>query len=433
MDEEKDELNKYLSNPLEYRPDFQAEERERTAWELRTKEEETTIPIHKNPPGLGIGELTETIKEFERVKEDFNEKIYELQKKLERQTIPTSPGHESYIEEAKKELGLKEGPLNIKDYIAALNSNSPAGAYLVDYIEKWSEGPEGNIEWELIPDLVEARREIELVDKYIEQIIYSIIGFKKDGEDWEEDLLKNEKEWGDELRTISNHQLDKKEAYKKALLYSPNLILASRGHLHESDKDFNEKRFEFSQIKNALIVVNDKRLGSERILNSVNYLIEEESSFGGLEKDLNKLIEDLPEEMKNYEHLQILLHLSIDKDNRAKGKLKNNLRTVYSIETQDRLLEELSGHQEVYRKDTLPMLHYLRGYQSEVSPEASQLFVKLTEGMKENNKHREDKMHQFFLTNRATSLLREEKILNTQEKEISRQGYQFAKKKYEEG
>ena len=433
MDEEQIEIDEQTLNPLEYRPDLQADVRERTAWDLIEESEEEQAPHHKDAPSIGQGEISETISNLEETKEKLIQQIRDIQKSLERDEVYIDESNAPYIEEAKKELGLKEGPLSVGDYIHALKDTSSAGTYLVDYIEKWSEGVDGNIQWELLPELVELSVELELIDKYIDQILYSIIDFKKDGEDWQEQLLQQEKQWGRELGKVSTTQYEKREAYKEALLHSPQLILSTRGGLHESEKDYNTKRFEYNQINNALTVVRAKQADSEVIINSVSYLIEEDLVMEETETDITKLVETLPEELKNYEHMQILLHLAVDSDNEAKGKMKNTLRTVYSIPTQDRLLDELSSHQEVYRQDTLPMIHYLRGYQSDVGEQASNVFSKLTQGMVENDRNRQDKMHQFFLSNQETSRLRKEKVLNVKEKEISRQAYQLAKKKHEEG
>ena len=433
MEEEKDSLEKYLSNPLEYRPNFQKEERERVAWELKQSElDETLVPAHKDPDGPGEGLVTQVIGSFLDSKERLKEKIRLMERELHSTEVAVSHIDKPYIEKAKSELGLSSGPLTILDYKKALNDYSNAGTYLVDYIEKWSEGINGDLNWELYPDLIEVEQELSLIESYIGKLIYPLIEFNYDGEDRLEKLKQKEKEWGETYNKANNTHYLQKESYKEALLFNPELILAHRGKLHEIEKIYDEKRFEFSQIENSLIVVNEKTNNSEYVMNHIDYLLGNEEDLNVVSDDFTKLADDNLEEKANYEHMQTLLHLTLDLENEDKGKLKNTLRTVYSLPTQNKLLDELSGQQDVYRKDTLPLLHYMRGYQGNVKEESSGLFSKLTRGMSANDKKRQDNMHQFFTTSQATSSLRRRKLSQVEEKELSRKGYHHAIKKQEE-
>lgn len=429
LDEE--ELNKPI-NPLEYRPSFQKTEIEKTGWVTNVDEQEVITSAEEQETDIGNGLVTEIVEDFYDTKDKLEQFIQELEDKLKKEYVSYTPELNESVQKAKKELGLEGNELTILDYKEALEkSDTPAGDFLINLIENQVEDVNGSIQWEVYGDSVELSKELELSEKQLERLIFPIFDYEKEEEDWQEAFLQKEMEWNKQKESSDENKREKDSAYRKALLFNPEAVPATRNGLHQAEKTDNQFRFEFNHLENALLLIKSKRDEAEYMIGNMDYLLEKEMNNQEILSEIFSLSEDEEEKNESLTNVKLMLKLSVDTRNKEKEHYKNTLRNTYAISKQQKILDELAVQQELYLKQTLPMTHYLSGYQKEVSEETTDLFNELTLAMKKSISEREKYFYDSYLMNKASSNLRKEKLKQVELKDISRKGYQIANQEIE--
>lgn len=419
-------------NPLEYRPLFSRTKKERTAWEQSTQEDSIPESLDTSLPGSGFASTI--IEEFDKTKERLEKKIDSLEEKLRHEKIPVSDEYLPYIERAKKELGLEDGELTLKDYKAALLfPETPAGDFLINIIEDHIEGVDGNIEWEVYSDYVELQKETKLMDSFTAQLLYPSFGFEfKNQENWLEELTEMELEWGEKQKEVNASYRQAELDYKEAYLFNRESRLPARATLHRYEKDKDEARHDKKKVENSLLTIGEKT----QMINILYNQLEEAETLNpevdAFSKDILSLSEDANESIQTLEDMTTYLALSVDKHNADKSHYKNNLRHTYSIPKQEKLLEEYVLNEQAFYQKALPLTHYMRAFQSDVSEETTGLLNELSLGLQLNQQEVKDKTYEFYMLQRATSGIRHEKISDVTDKHLARLGYQAFNKKIEQ-
>lgn len=421
MDEES--IEEIKQTPLEYRPNLKRSEREKMGWEASVSSEES-YPIVEDESSIGEGSATEIIKDYKETKDKVEEEIERLEDLLEKETIPFPPEYKEDVDKAKEELELGGGNLTIKDYKEALmKSDTAAGAFLLDIIEIYIEDMEGSIEWEIYGEYVEIQLELTLMDKYIQKLIYPVFQFEEKEEDWEEALAAQEGQWGEKKENSQKEKASKEKDYRSALLFEPSLIPQTRGNLHEVEEISDKILHEHELLFNSLQTVSGKTEEVQLMLGFGEFLLEEELEEEIL-TDLFLLTESETEEDERLVNIQNMLQLSADQSIKKKGQFKNILRNTYSIPKREKQVEELAVYEKAYTKETLPLLHHMRGLQKNVPEQTSSFLNHLARGMQENQAQRDNLLYEVYLLNKATSEIRNQKFHLIAEKEQARKSYQ---------
>ena len=213
-------------NLLEYRPSFERPERLATNWVKEDKRAENDIPkqeAHDQEAGSGIA--TELVKEQKDLQSSIEEKLKTLEKKYKDTVLNYDSRYDDDVLRAKEALGLTGNGLTIDDYREALeNLDTAAGHFLVEIIEDYIEGLQGNIELESYAEYFQLKQEMLLLDKYIEKILLSaleVTAFDFSQADWEIELLEKELQWYERNQNILDVKRKADNAHLSSYLYYP--------------------------------------------------------------------------------------------------------------------------------------------------------------------------------------------------------------------
>ena len=141
---------------LNYKPNFKRDEKEFTGWDTESEDLTTKLEDTENTFETEL-EVLPVIEEYEKTKESINNRINELEATLPEITFKEN-GHISVFR-----------PGDYKDVFS--KKETSAGKILLDMIEDWIEGVDGNPEWEEYVEYVEIEEEIDILDEYIDKII----------------------------------------------------------------------------------------------------------------------------------------------------------------------------------------------------------------------------------------------------------------------
>lgn len=410
-------------SPLEYRPSFGRTPRERTAWEESFDDEDR----YDSEPGsdIGSGVITDIIADYEDTKERLENTIREKEKALRHITLPVSDAELPYVKEAKAELGLPEGPLSFQDYTDALaRTDTPAGDYLVELVERAAEDIDGDIRIETYADYIELKQEFDVMDTYIERFIYPVFNFKKDDpDDWFRAFGDSELDWQDKQNKRHEEYNEAKAAYKHSYLHQRSSLMQARSQLHNKEKTEDLARHEYQTLKNSAIVVAQKTGAVNWLLDDLDELNSHEPDLLAAADELLTLAESDQEAIAALADVNLYLKLAVDEHNKDKHAQKHVLRDVYGVQKQQKILDEYALHSKAFQSKGLNVTHYMRAFQHQLAPESEALMNEMARGLAANAKQVTDKAYEFYSLQRACSSLREDKITNVRQKHLARLGY----------
>ena len=422
-------------NLLEYRPLLEREERLATNWRL-PQEETATAPTANRPatgkPGSGI--VTETIKEFENIKTAIQDKLTVLEKENFKTRFPIPPAQAADVARAKIELGLTGDELTITDYRKALEEkDTPAGDFLLEVIEDWIEGLEGNIQLESYAQYFQLQEETSLLDSYLSKILYPAMGLTQvDTQDpnWEKILEVNEKAWHKEQQLKLAAYEQSERAHLQSYLKHPERIEQTFGKLYEEKKTKRDAENRMAQANEALVLLRAKTQDIQNI-----FIETEEAETRNPYPEKTSVLSGLAEMTKNDADWQanltnfgLMLTLSVDAQNNEKRHLKNTLRQTYSANNREALLNELSVYNEVYQNSLLDTIQALDVHNEESKGAIAILLEQIVEGMDETHKHKKAKTKEMNTLLQAASLLQRKEITAMTKKDDARQGYHLLEK-----
>lgn len=435
MDEEEILTEEVLG--LEYRPYFERTKKDKSSWAtndvFETDDERPLTEDGETPATIGNGMVTAIVTIFDEFKLSVIERIKNLDKELQYEIFAVDAKYLADVTEAKAALGLPSGELTFADYKEALaNSRTPAGEFLIELIEDQTEDLEGTIKLELYPDYVETLAELESLERYMQKILLSNLSKQENllqGDDWQKELLAIEKEWGNKKQTAQKNYDSSYEDYKQALLYNPQLIGTRRGTLQNNESLKNSFDNQVNQIAEAVVLVKAKIEDTANTLFLADENLEREPFENGKEVIDSFLVLATSEKEWNESltNLSLMLKLSVDVSNKEKHHIKTSLRNTYAVDNQEKVIDELAVHSEVFKEKTLPIVQKLSGYQ-EKQPEVMTLLLnQVAQGLAENEKQKKQKTKEIFTTTKATSSLRNAKISQAIKKDDARQGYHLLK------
>ena len=417
-------------NLLEYRPLLEREERLATNWRL-PQEETPTTPTANRPatgkPGSGI--VTETIKEFETIKTTIQDKLTTLEKENFKIRFPIPPAQAADVTRAKIELGLTGDELTITDYRKALEEkDTPAGDFLLEVIEDWIEGLEGNIQLESYAQYFQLQEETSLLDSYLSKILYPAMGLKQvDTQDpnWEKILEVNEKAWHKEQQLKLAAYEQSERAHLQSYLKYPERMEQTFGKLYEEKKTKRDAENRIAQANEALVLLRAKTQDIQNL-----FIETEEAETRNPYPEKTSVLSGLAEMTRNDADWQanltnfgLMLTLSVDTKNKDKHHVKNTLRHTYSPGNREKLLGELSVYDEIYQTTALQALHLGEAYDETIAPELETLLNQVADGLLETSKQKKAKTKELYSLTRATTRLQQKTIQQMAEKDDARQGY----------
>ena len=412
--------------PLEYRPDLQREERERTAWEVEVENNDYYTPPQGNDIGEGI--VTDLIFEYDEFKNKLKEKLDSIYKEKHREVITFPDYTLEDVQRAMEELGF-DGEFTFAHYTAALEKrNTPAGDYLVELAEKQFENLDGDILMELYHDYYELLQEIEVSEKYLHRQsisnMFSEINTEKDK--WEEDLLKEELSWKS-LKDKTYHSREYRQSLiKDAFLFNHENYQYQKSLEHQEAPEFNKRRTEYNQLKDVVHVTQDKIDRSKVLFDNIEFIETTENS-DALEDSLKKVIHFAlePKEIEqNLTQFEQMLTVSSEKHNDEKAHYKNTLRTIYNRDFLEHNLDELSTFNSLYENSIVPLTSVLKIYNKPQDDETTMLLETISSSMLSVREEQKDKTKDFDRLNYATYNVRMKKVQEILEKEKGRQTYQ---------
>ena len=425
-------------NTLEYRPDLSIEERERTAWELSENTGETS-PVSPERP-IGDGAIVDIIEEIKNLDSVIRDKLKEIINNQGRKPIFFYANQEADVKRAKEELGLNpDEDFSFNDYVVALeNRETAAGDYLIEVSERYFEGIDGNLEMELYQDYFETKEELDLLQTYMMRTVDSILSDEPidlSSEEWGELLYKKEQEWSANKNLQLATKIKRDELYKEAFLFNQGQLERQKELRYREKKDIDKVVAEANQLTNTLKIVEHKTQDLRQIVRHMEIIEEDrlkEEEQERMTQDLMMSVEDgqLTDDLT---HVGLLLTLTVDDYNSQKHHYKHSLRDIYSLSNKNKLMDELSVYQNVYRNNVLPLSHNLKLYRLDPEYGTRNLLENLTKSMLNTTQQQKQRLIDWENIQSATSELRKKKLNEVSQKEDARQEYQLFKQIKEKG
>ena len=403
---------------LNYQPNFKRDEKEKTGWIDESPTISTGPSQIESYKGKEL-EITDTLDKYEAFKESLSERIGALEKKLK--PFPIILGEDT--KRALEELGHESvfTPSSFRELFE--KKESSPGEYLLGVLEKEIESEKGSIEWEAFIEYLEIEEEVEVLDYYIEEILYPILGFTKKSINKGITIKDLEKEWIERnIDTLTSHKLTE-YMYRIAMISNPDVIAKERDNLHTKEEGRMMVSQEISQIDSSLFTIQEKQHTLELAIKELERIVD----FDIEDEELLKEFLELEQETEGKTLVAnsiVLLKQSIDEDNKEKSKPKNLRRNIYSKSRQKRIINEYSTINQLYREKSLPSLHYMKSFQDNVSERLNHVFNSTAESINRNYKENKEKTYESFLIQIGTSNVRSDKLKCLSRKEESRVVFQ---------
>lgn len=402
-------------DPLNYRPDFERDKKVKTGWE---QEEFDYTSIEETEKGFIDVDLqiTDIVGDYLDFKEEFNQEVENLEESLEDLSIEDN----EYVKKALEETGHTSifSPSSFRELFE--KKESSAGEYLLGVLEKEIESEHGDIKWEAFIEYLEMEEEIDVLDYYIGEIIYPLIGYRPNSNDIIEDIKELEEIWVEKtVNLLAEHKVGE-YMYQLAMITDPDSIPRTRDELHDLEKYEVKSRQEISQINSGLMTVEQKELAMRRNLNNIKKIISTEIEEESLIDELQELT--MSKEHKEQVVKDSLIHLkqAIDDDNNEKRELKHTRRNIYSKDKQKRIVNEYSTVNHLYRENSLPSAHYMKSFQDNAGKQLNQFFNQTAKSIKENFAQNKEKTYETFLLQISTSQTRDNRLSYVRSKQESR-------------
>lgn len=387
---------------LNYKPDFKRDEKEFTGWQ---DEEDTSTRLEDEEGNLEPElEILPVIKDYEKVKEEINQRVEELEKKLPVITIEEN----SFLEKAFEELDINYTstfkPVDYRDIFK--EKESGPGKYIVDAVEEWIEGVDGDPEWEEYTEYLEIEEEIDVLDDYIDKIIYPIIDFEKEAIDYFDYLEEKEREWRQRAEAARLAYERAMNEYTKSLYSQPKEIPSKRDRVYNSEREDRRYRQERNQIDISLKTVRDK----SNLLSQYNISLPLANSYHPprdvVANDLLRLTQTEKEREETLRVNILMLKQTVDDENNNKRDYKDTRRNIYSENKQRRIINEYSTVNELYRKSVLPNVHYIRGFQDQTTTHNDETYNQAAKSLLSNHLENREKAYESYLIQISTSQTR---------------------------
>ena len=411
-------------NPLEYAPQFKRTEKARTAWEAAA-EDTPVYDAGESNEGVDAGFISDTIERLVETKELIKEKRQMLEQVLRHDRLPHSETDEPYIKQAKEELGLAGEGINIQDYRHALTHNqSPAADYLINLIETYHEGVKGDIRWEVYADYVELEEELAGIKDYARHFIYPSLNLSDSVPDWLETIRVHEQDWARRKKEADDEYADMENKYKDAYLFDRQNRLPLRIGLHQAEKAKDAFTYEENKLIHSTSLVASKVSGVNFMLSELAEVEEKEIDLKPIADEVLALAEDDKEKIDTLNQMTVFLKTSIDEYNKEKAQRKNTLRYTYASDKTHTLMDEYRLCETAYAKKALPLTHYMRAIQNNVSEETEGVLNDMARGIQSTQAALRDKMYDFRTFEDGKLILRGQKINDITKKHDGRLAYQ---------
>lgn len=414
------------SDFLEYKPSFKRDEREKTAF---IDEEPLTTEME------GEGELSDSqtpvsdlIDQYDQFKEDLNNKVDSLEGELEYVKLPD----DEYVYKALEELGFTSNftPRDFRDIFK--EKESSAGKYLTNVLEKTVESEIGSIEWEMFIEYLELLEEVNVLDYYIESILYPLFEFSEDVVDNIDVLKELERNWNIQHTRYKKKEKETNQDYRKSLYTDPKQIPIMRDKLHSIEEEGLKLRQAKNQIDTSYLLINNKIYHMNNSLKEIEGILEDSIDEDILNDDILRLSESDDEAKHVLRNNILMLKQTIDHQNKEKEKLKESRRLIYSEEKQKKIIGEYASTNKLYRESVLQSIHYMKSFQDKTTSVLDEAFNASANSLWENHQDNRDKTFESYLIQISTSQMRDERLGYVSSKQKSRLVFNKLMNIYEE-
>lgn len=389
---------------LTYRPDLKRDEREVTGWQ-QPPEETTRFEDEDGRLDQGLP-VSDIIDQYETFKEEFKERVEKHQRELSELEL----SGDEHLERALQETGHVSKFTGV-DYQELFDEKeSSPGAYLIQLLEKQIEGEDGDLGWEVYIEYLEMIEELEVLDYYIKEILYPIFNFQDASINSMEDLIKKEKDWLEEKDGIIVAYNSSKSDYKASLYTDANKIPRLRDELHQSEKEMNRFRQENSQIDSALTTVDIKMKLIQEHLGDIDQILGQEIHTNDLLSDITRLSSSENEKKEMVQSNLLMLKQTLDAQNALKNDLKETRRNIYSKNRQNRIINEYGTVNSLYRRNVLPTIHQMKGYQDQTTPLLDQVYDESAKSLLKNHEENIEKTYESYIIQISTSQIRRKRL-----------------------
>lgn len=412
---------------LNYKPNFKRDKKEITGW---IKRQETPYVSETNTEEVYKGkelDITISLDKYNKFKKEFNQKVKDLEENISNIEIVKS----EMIEKALKETG-HESTFTPKSYRDLFKKKeTSAGEYLIGVLEKEIDSEDGDLNWEILIEYIEIEEELDVLDYYIKNIILPIISNKELDTSEKEKIKELEKEWVEKtIKNIRKHYIAELD-YRIAMISNAKKITKARDEFYDTEKSKMLSAQEINQIEVSLFAVDQKTISLQRVISKIDKLLDKKLDKSTI-NELNSLVSTRKEEKENINNTLLLIKQSIDQDNNIKQDLKETRRNLYSKSKQKRIIEEYAEINKLYRENSLPFVHYMKGFQDNAKDTLNTLFNQSAKSIERNFNENKEKAYETFLIQISTSQTRLNRLRYVESKQKSRLMFQEIENKYKE-
>lgn len=411
---------------LNYKPNLKRDEREATAW---IEQEELTTRLEDESGKLDEGlPVTSIVEEFKDLKQNIKEIIENQEKEL----LTLELEEDEHLTRALKETG-HVSVFRPEDYRALYDKKeSSPGAYLIDVLEKRIEEEDGDISWEKHIEYIEIMEELEVLDHYVQKILYPIFDFNENQIDSLDSLREKEKQWQERYAEALKEQKRLEKEYKESLYTSPEEIPRKRDALFQKERADRKYRQEKNQIDVTLKTIQDKTMMVRDYIKDLEEELDFSINKSELYEELIRLNESKEEENEVLRTNILSLKETIDVENKKKKDFKDTRRHLYSKDKQIRIIDEYAIVNQMYRETVLPSVYQMRAFQDRVSEELGILYDESAKTLVNTHQENREKAYETYLLQISTSQTRQKRLSCISNKQKSRTLYNFLLDTYKE-
>lgn len=410
---------------LNYKPNFTRTPRTRggVAPEVIVHPEVTT---DSDEIELGNGLIATVVESWLDSKEWILELHDDLKRKLRDVFVEVDPDQMESLKAAAEALGVPfNGVVGVELYEAALGAlDTIHGELIAKVWEDAAEDLDGNLAMEFFADTKALKDEIPMMDQYLETMLLSKLGLKVEpNRDALEAIEDAELEHG---KLVANLSLAEQRAEAG---YMNRVLFGSLEEISESKREKHDISYYIGQMKHMrfgmeeAIQVTEGKVG---MIDRTLYLIRdnvEQKPYAEVDASVILGNPDAPKAQENKTRMQALLKMSLDAQNGRRDQKKHSLTRVYTPEKRKLVMGELINDVNIFEGVAMPIHHEVGGYDQKLGGVGDVLLNDLMRAVWDSHDTRESRQKEWYGIVMGEAEIRRAKVLDTIEKDSTRQGY----------
>lgn len=410
---------------LNYRPSFERKPRMRggVAPEQIVQPE---VSLESDDLTLGNGLVTSVIESWIDTKEWIISLHDDLRQKLRDVTVSVKPSQIDNVKEAANQLGAPyTNAITVELYERALESlDTIHGELIATLWEEAAEDLEGSLAMEFFADTKALKDEIPMLDLYTQKTLFEKLGLSTTiAKDQLEQLEEAEKKHGELVENLAMAERTAEASYMNQILF---------GELEDVRKTKAERRdvsYYTNQIRHMRFGMQESVQVMEEKVSLIDrtlYLIRDNVEQKPYAEQSKQVLLGAPEatrEKDNEARMKVLLKTSLDAQNRRRDQQKHSLTQVYTPKKRALVMGELINDVNIFEEVSLPVHHQIGGYDQKLGGVGDVLLNDLMRAVSDSFDTREKRQKEWYGLVMAEAETRRKKVLQTIEKDSTRQGY----------